>query len=77
MRFFSFRSFVFVLPCFPSLMLGVLVLYSNPNWYTLWPLSDGVLVVIVTVRTSSSHNDVVYDVHDCFVDRHNKKNSSF
>ena len=31
------------------------------------------MVVIVTARTSPSLAGVVYDVHDCFVDRHNKK----
>ena len=36
------------------------------------PLGDGVLIVIVTARTSPSLR-VVYDAHDCFVDRHKKK----
>ena len=35
------------------------------------------MVVVVTARTSPSLGGVVYDVHDCVVDRHNKKNSSF
>ena len=64
LRSASFRSFVFVLPCFLSLKLGIC---------TLWPLGEGVLVVIVTARTTSSLSEVVYDVHDCFVDCHNKK----
>ena len=57
----AFRSFVFVLPCFLSLKLGVLVLYGNPCC-TLWPLGAGVLVVNVTAKTSPSLR-VVYDVH--------------
>ena len=35
------------------------------------------LVAIVTARTSPSLGGVVYDVHDCFVDRHNKKTAPF
>ena len=53
---------------------GVLILYWNPRW-TLWPVGKGMLVVIVTARTSPSLR-VVYDVHDCFVDRHKKDPAS-
>ena len=69
--------FRFRLALFPSLKLGVLVLYLlKPSLlHTLWPLSEGVLVVIVTARTSPSLR-VVYDVHDCFVDRHKKDPAS-
>ena len=31
------------------------------------------MVVIVTARTSPSVREVVHDVHDCFIDRHNEK----
>ena len=73
LRSASFRSFAFVLPSLISLKLGLLVVYWNPRCCTLWPLGEGVLVVIVTARTSSSLSEVVYCVYDCFVDRHNKK----
>ena len=71
LRSASFRSFVFILPTFFSLMLGVLVFLRNPRCCTLWPLGEGVLVVIVTARTNPSLR-VLYDVQACFVDRHNK-----
>ena len=73
LRTASFRSFVFVIPCFLSLRLEVLVHYSYPRCCTLWPLGKGVSVVIVTARASPSLGGVVYDVHDCFVDRHSKR----
>ena len=47
-----------------------LVLLKPSLLHTL--ASRRVLVVLVTARTSPSLR-VVYDVHDCFVDRHNKK----
>ena len=45
----------------------------NLRCCTLWPVGEGVLAVIFTARTSPSLGGVVYDVHDCFVDRHKKK----
>ena len=73
LRSASFRSFVFVIPCFLSIKPGVLVLSWSPRCCTLWPLGEGVLVVVVTARPSPYLRGVVYDVHDCFIDRHNKK----
>ena len=64
---------IFAMPSLVSLKLGVLVLCSNHRCCTLWPLGEEALVVIVTARTSPSLRGVVDDVHDCFVDRHNKK----
>ena len=74
LRSASFWFFAFVVPRFLSLKLGVLILHRNPRCCTLWSLGEGMLVVIVTTRASPSLQ-AVYGVHDCFVDRHNKKTS--
>ena len=58
---------------FPFTQAGSFSPPPKPSLLHAWPLGEGVLIVIVTASTSPSLGGVVYDVRDCFVDRHNKK----
>ena len=59
--------FAYDLLCLSLCCRGSFIPLLEPSLNTL--VSRGVLVVIVTARTSTSLR-VVYDVHDCFADHH-------
>ena len=60
---------------FPSTQAGSFSPLLKPRCCTLWSLGEGVLIVTVTARPCPSLSEVVYDVRDCFFDRHNRKSA--